>query len=224
MSREMAKLAFRLQKAFAPTVHVLLPKVLFTSLVAQLVKESGDSLSACRELFKRGVQAGSLAVTSLASAASLKRFWPDKDDPRSVASYAELVCEAFWQIFVGHKPRVKASVLDERGLVWVEIEAAGDAFYNVVAPPGVNTLYFVAGMLEGAFETMFSIIGVEREWRSMWRTLDSRGVCGFIAGRGVPQPVAERLVEARQPSFFRLIDWGQSVAIAEEMFGIEAEK
>lgn len=220
MSRELAKLAFRLQKAFAPTVHVLLPKILFTIMVSQIAKGEEDAISACRELFKQGVWAGSIAVANLASSASLRRFWPEKPDPRAVADYAEVFGRALWQIFVGHAPRVKTAVLDERGLAWVEFEeAGGDAFYKIIAPADVNTAFFVAGMLEGAFQTAFRVVEAEAEWFSMWRPLDGEGVCGFLANRSLSTTEIERAVESKKPGFFRVVDWEQSLALAKDLLG-----
>lgn len=221
MSRELAKLAFRLQKAFAPSVHVLVPKILFTMVVSQIAKDKEDAISACRELFKQGVWAGSIAATHLASSASLKRFWPEKPDPRAVADYTEVLGCALWQIFVGRTPRARTAVLDEKGLAWVEFEEAPgeDAFYKIIAPSDVNTVFFVAGMLEGAFQTVFRIVEAEAEWFSMWRPLDGEGVCGFLAKRSLSPTDVEREIESRRPGFFRIVDWGQSLALARDLIG-----
>ncbi|MEM0459710.1 MAG: hypothetical protein QXZ31_07550 [Thermofilaceae archaeon] len=226
MSRELAKLGFKLQKAFAPSVHIIVPKILFTLVVKEVVKEKGDEVSACKELFRQGVWAGSLAVTNLASLASLMKFWPGKDDPHGVAGYAEMIGGAFWRLFVGHGPRVKTEVLDDKGLVWAEVtEAPGaDAFYKVIAPAGVDTLFFVSGMYEGAFQTILNLVGAAGGWIAMWRPLGSRGVCGFLGKLDLPPSEAAKLIEAKCPSFFRIIDWDQSVAFTNELLGVEAKR
>jgi hypothetical protein len=217
---EVYKIAFRLQKAFTPTVHVLVAKVLFTYMVTTVVRERRDPRAVNAELFRQGIWGGSLALLNLAPADTLRRLW--KPEPSGVAKFIEVLSSAAWYIFAGHMPSVRTEVLDERGIVWVEVEEAPgkDAFYKVEVPEGVNTLYFVAGAYEGATQTAYRLLGVEGQWLSMWRPLDTGGICGFHARRDLdPREVIEA-AKRKRGSFFDLISWNDSASMLEEVLGV----
>jgi len=217
---EIYKIALRLQKAFAPTVHVLVAKVLFTYMVTTIVRERKDPKAVNTELFRQGLWSGSLAMLNLAPVDSLKRLW--KPDPGGVARFIEVFGSAAWHIFAGHMPGLRTEVLDKRGVVWVEVEEVPgkDAFYKVEAPEGVDTLYFVAGAYEGATQTAYRLLGVEEQWLSLWRPLEGRGICGFYARRDLDLKEVEEAVKRKKPGFFDLISWNDSASMLEETLGI----
>ncbi len=216
---EVYKLVLRLQKAFTPTVHVLVAKVLFAYMVSRIARERGDPRAVNTELFRQGVWGGSLAMLNLAPVDSLRRLW--KPDPGGVKRFIEVFGSAAWHIFAGHVPSLRTEVLDRRGIVWAEVEEVPgrDAFYKVEAPEGVNTFYFVAGAYEGATQTAYRLLGVEEQWVSMWRPLEGRGICGFYARRDLDPREVEEVVRNRKPEFFDLISWNDSAAMLEETLG-----
>jgi len=141
-------LAFRLGRARAP--RPLIPKVLFAHVVSEIAARCGSPADVNRELHRLGVGAGDLVAVTLAALTHLKRLWPAGGDPRGVAGFSRLVFHSAWLAVAGHEPEVSVEVA-EGGLVWVELrERAGEgAFYKIVAPEGVNPLYFAAGVVEG---------------------------------------------------------------------------
>lgn len=221
MSFELAKLALRLQKTSAPTVHVLVPKFLLAHTLAQIVRERGEPAAVNKELFRLGILLGSLAVTKLASPASLRRFWPPKADAVRVAKFVKLLGGAAWWTLAGHIPSVKADAVDRRGLVWAEVREAPrrDAFYKIAAPQGVNVLFLMAGAYEGVVQEAFRAMNVEGEWHSFWRPLGGEGVCGFCAHRSVPAAEVIEAAEARREDFFKTVSWSDSAVYLEELLG-----
>ncbi len=222
MSSAVLRFMVRLQKMYAPTVHVLVAKSLFAYMLERLLKEHREPEAVNRGLFREGVWVGSLAITKLASPAQLKRFRPGPDLERTRRG-VELYGAAAWYIFAGHVPSVRTEVADREGVIWIEIreDASKDAFYKIVVPEGVNTLYFVAGAYEGATATAFRLVGVEGEWFNMWRPLGGGGICGFYAPQSLaPSRVAE-VVRSRSPEFFRVVSWDDSARFLRELINFE---
>lgn len=225
MSSEIAKLALRLQKMLVPTVHVLVPKVLFTYMVSTIVREQGKAESVNRELFRQGVWSGSTALLNLTSPSALRGLWPKEGHVKGVQRFIEVYGSAAWNIFAGYLPRVATEAVDERGFVWARIveNPEKDAFYKVTTPEGVNTLYFIAGAYEGATLTAFRVLGVEREWYSMWRPTRD-GIAGYYARNTLQPAEVKGYVSQREPAFFSLVKWEDSVAFASELIGYEIPK
>ncbi|MEM0335770.1 MAG: hypothetical protein QXT33_05160 [Thermofilum sp.] len=222
MSSEIAKLALRFQKMMFPTVHVLVPKVLFTYLVSSVLREHGDPADANRELFKHGVWSGSTALLHLSSPSALRSLWPKDGRAEGVQRFIEVYGQAAWNIFAGYLPRVSTEAVDKRGFVWALIEENPDkaAFYKVATPEGVDPLYFIAGAYEGATLTAFRLLEVEREWYSMWRPVKG-GIAGFYARKTLQVAEVVNYATRRNPSFFELVKWGDSALFAAELLGYE---
>jgi len=210
-------LAFRLGRARAP--RPLIPKVLFAHVASEIAARCGSPADVNRELHRLGVGAGDLVAVTLAALTHLKRLWPAGGDPRGVAEFSRLVFHSAWLAVAGHEPDVSVEVA-EGGLVWVELrERAGeDAFYKIVAPEGVNPLYFAAGVIEGCAQVVLKAVG--SGWFSLWRPLERVGVRGFLSSAARPAEEVAKAVEARAPGFFGDVAWAESAKALEEVLGL----
>ncbi|ABL78598.1 hypothetical protein Tpen_1200 [Thermofilum pendens Hrk 5] len=223
MATEIARILMRIQKHFAPTVHVLVPQMLFAYMVSSVAREVSSPSEVNKALFRNGVWSGTIAMTRMAKPEDLSALWPRRFDPGKLAGFVKVFGEGAWYIFAGHLPRLNAKPVAD-GVLWITIEEGEgkEAFYSIEVPEGVNVFYFLAGAYEGATQTAFRMLGEEERWISMWRPLPGgRGIHGFYALREIG---AERIVEAAinaDRDFFSTVSWEDSSRFAEELLGVK---
>jgi hypothetical protein len=223
VSVEIAKALVRLRKMLQPTVHVLVPQVLFSYLISTVTRERRSPQEVNRELFRLGVWGGSLAMLKLAKPEELARFWPKSFDAGKLGGHIKLFGSAAWYIFAGHMPAIRTEARAPK-LVWVNLEESPgkDAFYKVETPEGVSVWYFLAGAYEGATLTSFRMLGEEERFLAMWRPLPGRnGLEGYYALREVGSAEIARACVEADPEFFSVVSWEDSARFAEELLGVK---
>jgi hypothetical protein len=223
VSVEIAKALVRLRKMLQPTVHVLVPQVLFSYLISTVTRERRSPQEVNRELFRIGVWTGSLAMLKLAKPSDIARFLPDTFDADIIGDGIKLVGSAAWYIFAGHMPTIKTEIKAPKFL-WINLmESPGkDAFYKIETAEGVNVWYFLAGAYEGAALTAFRMLRKEELYLAMWRPLPSgNGLEGYYALREVGSAEIARACVDADPEFFSVVSWEDSARFAEELLGVK---
>jgi hypothetical protein len=223
MSAEIARFLLRFQKMFQPTVHVLVPQVLFTYMVSDISQKSPSPSLANKELFRIGVWSGSIAMLKLAKPGDLASFWPKSFDAEKLSNFVRIFGSAAWYLFAGHLPKISTEKKLEK-VLWIELrEISGkESFYKIEVPEGINVWFFLAGAYEGATLTAFRMLGEEENYLSMWRPLESGdGIEGYYASREInPNDIARICIDSNV-DFFNIVSWEDSSLFAEQLLGLK---
>ena len=165
MAAEIASLLSRIQKAFQPTVHVLVPQMLFSYMISKVVKEHPSPVEANKELFKLGLWGGSVALLEFSKSIDLKKIWPKSFDFNKFSSYAKIADRGAWYLFAGHMPKINIEASGSK-LIWVTLreDPRKEAFYKIEVPEGVSVWYFLAGSYEGSVLTLLRLVGEEEKY------------------------------------------------------------
>ncbi|MCS7105274.1 MAG: hypothetical protein NZ954_06895 [Thermofilaceae archaeon] len=214
-------LDLRLRKAPESKVQVLAPKVFFAYMVSCILKEVREPKIVNKELFKQGVWSSSFATINFVHMEKVRKAWLSKVEPSEMSSFIGFFSRSIWYAFTGHSPKVETKVLEGKSLIWVEVEGqpTSEAFYEIVLPDKVNALFYLAGVYEGAAQTVLGWIKMDAFWFSFWRPLDDIGVCGFFARRELPVNDVVKTVQARRPDFFDVVTWAESSLVLNEFLG-----
>lgn len=223
MSAEIARFLLRFQKMFQPTVHVLVPQVLFTYMVSDISRKNPSPSLANKELFRIGVWSGSIAILKLAKPSDLASFWPKSFDAEKLSNFFRVFGSAAWYIFAGHMPKISIEKKSEK-ILWLELrENPGkEAFYKIEVPEGINVWFFLAGAYEGATLTAFRMLGEEENYLTMWRPLKSGdGIVGYYASREINPGEIARICIDSNADFFSIVSWEDSSLFAEQLLGLK---
>jgi len=226
MKEALVEFAAKLQKKFAPTVHVLIAKLLFTMFLGELQTRLSSPEEINRELHKYGVWIGSRCMAQLAKPEDLEKIHPRDQEPHKVARGMSLYGRLAWYLFAGHLPTLETEVIEtENGAVIKGVlkpDPEKDYFIRgVVSMKGVNLFYFTSGAYEAAAQMGFQMLNIDNLWWSVWRPLkQEEGLVGFYIWRKVPVEKAVKIIEENAPWFFETVSLEDSAKYLKEYLGV----
>ncbi|RLE93320.1 MAG: hypothetical protein DRN04_07525 [Thermoprotei archaeon] len=225
MKELVVELAAKLQKKFAPTVHVLIAKLLFTMFLAEVQGRLSSPDEINKELHKYGAWIGSRCMAQLAKPEDLEKIHPRNQEPCKVARGMSLYGRLAWYLFAGHLPTLETEIIEaEKGVLIKGVlkpDPEKDYFIKgVVSMKGVNLFYFTSGAYEAAAQMGFKMLNIDNLWWSVWRPLEGEeGLIGFYVWRRVPVEKAVEVIEKNAPWFFKTVSLEDSAKFLREYLG-----
>ncbi|RLE98285.1 MAG: hypothetical protein DRJ63_07960 [Thermoprotei archaeon] len=228
MKKALAWLLARIQKSTGmPTVHIAVPKILLTVLLAELQRKLSSPREINRTLHKYGIWGGSICLVSMARPEDLQKIFPRDHRVEKVADFMEIYGKIAWYLFAGHMPSMEIKIIKlSKGPALkgtIISDPRKETFVkDILSPRGVSPYYVCSGAYEAATAIAFRILKVDNKWWSVWRPLlDKEGLVGFYIWKENPVNEVVEIIEKEEPHFFKDVTLEDSAQYIKSYIGVD---